>query len=106
MSIPLYLGERALQGPMVCMSGKKMLVDLSKWRKVTDMTTPLGTTYELYESLDESKIAQVDPKSKTIYLIIEKGKIVYLNSKTMDGLKRMKEIKEHLKGKEKRPTQV
>lgn len=64
------------------------------------MKSDLGTEYFLYELPDETKIAQVD-KDWMIYLVLQDGNLAYINPKTTDGLKRMKEIQKYLKGKTK-----
>ena len=76
--------------------------DLGSWRKIGEMTSSLGIVYDLYESPDRGKIAQVD-KDLVIYLIIENGKLYYMNPRTIDALQRMKEVKEFLREKVKRP---
>ncbi|MCW4050052.1 MAG: hypothetical protein NWE89_10000 [Candidatus Bathyarchaeota archaeon] len=70
--------------------------DLSSWKKVGRMNTALGTSYDLYESPDQLMVAQVDD-DLIIYLILKNGELHYMNPKTVDGLKRMKEVKEALK---------
>ncbi len=76
--------------------------DLNSWNKIGDMKTSLGKEFALYESPDGEKLAQVDSEMM-IHMIIQDGKPVYLNPKTMDGLKRMAEVKKFLKEKAKRP---
>jgi sucrose-6-phosphate hydrolase SacC (GH32 family) len=76
--------------------------DLSSWRKIGEMTSSLGTVYDLYESPDQRKVAQVD-KNLVIYLIMEDGKLTYMNPRTIDALQRMKEVEEFLSEKVRRP---
>ena len=76
--------------------------DLDSWSKIGEMTSSLGTVYDLYESPDQRKVAQVD-KNLVIYLIMEDGKLSYMNPRTIDALQRMKEIEEFLREKVKRP---
>ena len=76
--------------------------DLSSWRKIGEMTSSLGTVYDLYENPDQRKVAQVD-KNLVIYLIMEDGKLSYMNPRTIDAIQRMKEIEEYLREKVKRP---
>jgi len=76
--------------------------DLDSWKKIGEMTSSLGTVYDLYESPDQRKVAQVD-KNLVIYLIMEDGRLSYMNPRTMDALQRMKEIEEFLREKVKRP---
>lgn len=76
--------------------------DLSSWKKIGDMNSKLGKKFALYESPDGKKIAQVDG-DMMIHMIIQDGKAVFLNPTTMDGLKRMAEIRKFLKEKAKRP---
>lgn len=76
--------------------------DLHSWKKIGDMKTKLGKEFRLYESPDGTKLAQVDD-DEMIHMIIENGKPVYMNPKTMDGLKRMSEIRKYLKDNAKRP---
>lgn len=76
--------------------------DLSSWRKIGEMTSGLGTVYDLYESPDQSKVAQVD-KNLVIYLIMEDGKLSYMSPRTIDALQRMKEVEEFLSEKVRRP---
>lgn len=76
--------------------------DLSSWKKLGDMNTKLGKKFALYESPDGKKVAQVDG-NMMIHMIIQDGKPVFLNPKTMDGLKRMGEVNKFLKEKAKRP---
>jgi hypothetical protein len=76
--------------------------DLSSWRKIGEMTSGLGTVYDLYESPDQRKVAQVD-KNLVIYLIMEDGKLSYMNPRTIDALQRMKEVEEFLSEKVRRP---
>lgn len=76
--------------------------DLSSWRKIGEMTSSLGTVYDLYESPDQRKVAQVD-KNLVIYLIMEDGKLSYMNPRTIDALQRMKEVEEFLSEKVRRP---
>lgn len=76
--------------------------DLSSWNKIGDMKTKLGKKFALYESPDGKKVAQVDD-GMMIHMIIQEGKPVYMNPKTMDGLKRMAEIRRYLKENSKRP---
>ncbi len=76
--------------------------DFSSWNKLGDMNTSLGKKFTLYESPDGKKIAQVD-NEMMIHMIIQDGKPVFLNPKTMDGLKRMAEVRKFLKEKAKRP---
>ncbi|MBN2335408.1 hypothetical protein JXL21_07580 [Candidatus Bathyarchaeota archaeon] len=76
--------------------------DLTSWRKIGKMKSALGTDYDLYESPDKKKVAQVD-KSLVIYLILEEGQLSYMNPRTVDAMQRMKEIQEYLKEKAERP---
>jgi len=76
--------------------------DLSSWRKIGEMTSSLGTVYDLYESSDHQKVAQVD-KNLVIYLIMEDGKLTYMNPRTIDALQRMKEVEAFLSEKVRRP---
>jgi len=76
--------------------------DLDSWRKIGEMTSSLGTIYDLYESPDQRKVAQVD-KNLVIYLIMEDGKLSYMNHRTIDALQRMKEVEEFLSEKVRRP---
>jgi len=76
--------------------------DLSSWRKIGEMTSSLGTVYDLYENSDHQKVAQVD-KNLVIYLIMEDGKLSYMNPRTVDALQRMKEVEEFLSEKVRRP---
>ena len=76
--------------------------DLSSWKKLGDMNTKLGKKFALYESPDGKKVAQVDG-DMMIHMIIQNGKPVFVNPKTMDALKRMAEIQKYLKNKAKRP---
>ena len=76
--------------------------DLSSWRKIGEMTSSLGTVYDLYESPDQRKVAQVD-KNLVIYLIMEDGKLSYMNPRTIDALQRMNEVEEFLSEKVRRP---
>lgn len=76
--------------------------DLNSWKKLGDMKTNLGKKFALYESPDGAKVAQVDG-DMMIHMIIQNGKPVYMNPKTMDGLKRMAEVKKFLREKAKRP---
>lgn len=76
--------------------------DLSSWRKIGEMTSSLGTVYDLYESSDQQKVAQVD-KNLVIYLIMEDGKLSYMSPRTIDALQRMKEVEEFLSEKVRRP---
>lgn len=76
--------------------------DLSSWRKIGEMTSSLGTVYDLYESPDHQKVAQVD-KNLVIYLIMEDGKLTYMSPRTIDALQRMKEVEEFLSEKVRRP---
>lgn len=76
--------------------------DLSSWRKIGEMTSSLGTVYDLYESPDQRKVAQVD-KNLVIYLIMEDGKLSYMNPRTIDALQRMKEVEKFLTEKVRRP---
>jgi hypothetical protein len=76
--------------------------DLSSWRKIGEMTSSLGTVYDLYENPDQRKVAQVD-KNLVIYLIMEDGKLSYINPRTIDALQRMKEVEEFLREKVRRP---
>ncbi|NIN66464.1 MAG: hypothetical protein GTO63_17585, partial [Anaerolineae bacterium] len=46
--------------------------DLGSWSKIGEMKSSLGTVYDLYESPDQRKVAQVD-KNLVIYLIMEDG---------------------------------
>lgn len=80
----------------------KKTPDLSSWKKLGDMNTSLGKKFTLYESPDGKKVAQVD-KNMMIHMIIQDGKPVFLNPKTMDSLKRMHEVKKFLMEKAKRP---
>ncbi len=76
--------------------------DLSSWRKIGEMTSSLGTVYDIYENPDQRKVAQVD-KNLVIYLIMEDGKLSYMNPRTIDALQRMKEVEEFLSEKVRRP---
>jgi len=76
--------------------------DLDSWKKIGEMTSSLGTVYDLYESPDQRKVAQVD-KNLVIYLIMEEGRLSYMNPRTIDALQRMKEVEEFLREKVKRP---
>ena len=76
--------------------------DLSSWRKIGEMTSSLGTVYDLYENPDQRKVAQVD-KNLVIYLIMEDGKLSYMNPRTIDAIQRMREIEEFLREKVMRP---
>jgi hypothetical protein len=76
--------------------------DLSSWRKIGEMTSSLGTVYDLYENPDQRKVAQVD-KNLVIYLIMEDGKLSYMNPRTIDALQRMIEVEEFLREKVRRP---
>ena len=76
--------------------------DLSSWRKIGEMTSSLGTVYDLYENPDQRKVAQVD-KNLVIYLIMEDGKLSYMNPRTIDAIQRMKEVEEFLREKVRRP---
>lgn len=76
--------------------------DLCSWRKIGEMTSSLGTVYDLYENPDHRKVAQVD-KNLVIYLIMEDGKLSYINPRTIDALQRMNEIEEFLREKVRRP---
>jgi hypothetical protein len=76
--------------------------DLDSWKKIGEMTSSLGTIYDLYESPDQRKVAQVD-KKLVIYLIMEDGRLSYMNPRTIDALQRMKEVEEFLREKVKRP---
>lgn len=76
--------------------------DLSSWRKIGEMTSSLGTVYDLYESPDQRKVAQVD-KNLVIYLIMEDDKLSYMNPRTIDALQRMNEVEEFLSEKVRRP---
>jgi len=76
--------------------------DLSSWRKIGEMTSNLGTVYDLYENPDQRKVAQVD-KNLVIYLIMEDGKLSYMNPRTIDAIQRMREIEEFLREKVMRP---
>ncbi|HUV55069.1 MAG TPA: hypothetical protein VMW03_07685 [Candidatus Krumholzibacteriaceae bacterium] len=76
--------------------------DLSSWSKIGEMTSSLGTTYDIYENPDHRKVAQVD-KNLVIYLIMEDGKLSYMNPRTIDALQRMKEVEEFLSEKIRRP---
>jgi hypothetical protein len=76
--------------------------DLDSWKKIGEMTSSLGTVYDLYESPDQRKVAQVD-KNLVIYLIMENGRLSYMNPRTIDALQRMKEVEEFLREKVKRP---
>ena len=60
------------------------------------MNTALGKEFTLYESPDGTKIAQVD-KEMLIHMIIADGKPVYMDPRVMDALKRVAEIRRHLK---------
>ena len=77
--------------------------DLSSWRKIGEMKSSLGTVYDLYESPDQRKVAQAD-KNLVIYLIMEDGKLSYMNPRTIDALQRMKEVEEFLREKVRRPV--
>jgi hypothetical protein len=76
--------------------------DLSIWRKIGEMTSSLGTVYDIYESPDQRKVAQVD-KNLVIFLIMKDGKLSYMNPRTIDALQRMNEIEEFLREKVRRP---
>jgi hypothetical protein len=76
--------------------------DLDSWKRIGEMTSSLGTVYDLYESPDQRKVAQVD-KNLVIYLIMEDGRLSYMNPRTIDALQRMKEVEEFLREKVKRP---
>lgn len=76
--------------------------DLDSWRKIGEMTSSLGIVYDLYESPDRRKVAQVD-KNLVIYLIMENGRISYMNPRTLDALQRMKEVDKFLREKIRRP---
>jgi len=76
--------------------------DLDSWKKIGEMTSSLGTVYDLYESPDQRKVAQVD-KNLVIYLIMEEGRLSYMNPRTIDALQWMKEVEEFLREKVKRP---
>jgi len=65
------------------------------------MKTALGKEFTLYESPDGKRIAQVD-KDMLIHMIIVDGKPVYLNPNVVDALKRVAEIRQHLKKTAKR----
>ena len=80
----------------------KKTPDLSRWKKLGDMNTKLGKKFALYESPDGKKVAQVDG-DMMVHMIIQDGKPVFLNPKTMHGLKRMGEVNKFLKEKAKRP---
>jgi hypothetical protein len=76
--------------------------DLDSWKRIGEMTSSLGTVYDLYESPDQRKVAQVG-KNLVIYLIMEDGRLSYMNPRTIDALQRMKEVEEFLREKVKRP---
>jgi hypothetical protein len=76
--------------------------DLSSWKKLGDMKTKLGKKFALYEPPDGKKVAQVDG-DMMIHMIIQNRKPIFMNPKTMDGLKRMSEVNKFLKDKSKRP---
>ncbi len=76
--------------------------DISDWKKLGTMTTGLGKNFDLYESPDGKRVAQVDDEL-VIHMIIENGKPTYLNPKTTGSLKRMAELQKHLKESSKRP---
>ncbi len=76
--------------------------DLDSWRKIGEMTSSLGTVYDLYESPDQRKVAQVD-KNLVIYLIMEEDRLSYINPRTIDALQRMKEVEEFLRENVRRP---
>ncbi len=67
------------------------------------MNTALGKEFTLYESPDGTKVAQVD-KDMLIHMIISDGKPVYMDPRVMDALKRVAEIRRHLKTASKRAT--
>ena len=66
------------------------------------MKTPMGREFLLFESPDESKIAQVNP-DLVIQMIIEDGEAVYINPDIVDKLSRMKFLQNYLKELYKRP---
>jgi hypothetical protein len=66
------------------------------------MKTKLGKKFALYESPDGKKVAQVDA-DMMVHMIIQDRKPIFMNPKTMDGLKRMTEVNKFLKDKSKRP---
>ena len=67
------------------------------------MKTPMGREFLLFESPDESKIAQVNP-DLVIQMIIEDGEAVYINPDIVDKLSRMKFLQNYLKELYKRPA--
>ena len=80
----------------------KKIPNLSNWKKVGTMKTPMGREFLLFESPDESKIAQVNP-DLVIQMIIEDGEAVYINPDIVDKLSRMKFLQNYLKELYKRP---
>ena len=74
----------------------KKIPDLSSWKKVGTMKTPLGREFLLYESPDESRIAQVNP-NLVIQMIIKDGEAVYINPDIVDKLSRMRFLQNYLK---------
>ena len=66
------------------------------------MKTPMGREFLLFESPDESKIAQVNP-DLVIQMIIEDGEAIYINPEIVDKLSRMRFLQNYLKDLYKRP---
>ena len=88
-----YGGSGFLSGVPVSV---QKVPDLHSWRKIGRLETALGTEYDLFESPDGNRVAQVDDQL-VIYMILEKGELVYMNPRTKDSLNRMKEINRFLK---------
>jgi len=80
----------------------KKIPDLSSWKKVGTMKTPLGREFLLYESPDESRIAQVNP-NLVIQMIIKDGEAVYINPDMVDKLSRMRFLQKYLKKMSEKP---
>jgi hypothetical protein len=80
----------------------KKISDLSSWKNVGTMKTPMGREFLLFESPDESKIAQVN-SDLVIQMIIEDGEAVYINPDIVNKLSRMRFLQNYLKDLYKRP---
>jgi len=77
-------------------------LDGAGWRKVGEMSTPLGKRFLLYESLDGSRVAQVDEEG-VVQLIVEGGRAIYIDSRVVDVMVRVAELKAYLEGSVSRP---
>jgi hypothetical protein len=80
----------------------KKIPDFTSWKKIGTMKTPLGREFLLYESPDESRIAQVNP-DLVIQMIIEDGEAIYINPDIVDKLGRMRFLQNYLKKMSEKP---